>query len=292
LLRMTQPPLGTDVIIGNSWNAFAFWRNDIPLITVERLFVLDSEIYPYKSFAQAAFHDSIVRYGMRRSYAVSSRVIALSEASARSITKVFPWVSPSVIRNAVDIGFFSSDGERPPLEGRDVRILFVGNLSRRKGVDLLIPILDALGDGFVLECATGRDDCRRLREHPRIRTLGRLTLTDVRKAYRRSDVLLLPSRLEGMPRVAMEALACGTPVVASNVSSLPEVVLHGVNGFTCARDSVLEYAEAIRNVTRDQKLYDRMSTAARESAEQRHDLKKMAQAYVECVEGLMQRRRQ
>lgn len=286
LLNRYRAPAGTDLVIGNSWNAFAFRRAGAPLMTVERLFVLDPELARYRSPAQSIFHRTIVRHGLRRSYATSHRVIALSNASARSITRVFPSVNPMVIRSAVDLEFFRPGPPRAPLAERRVRLLFVGNLSRRKGADLLAPILDALGERFALDCLCGRDGRGEVSGHPRIKLHARQSLSAVRTAYQVADLVLMPTRLEGLPRVAMEAIACATPVVSSDASSLPEVVVDDVTGLTCARDNVPAFAKAIRAITTDQQRWDRISAQCRPFAEAHHDLRHMAAKYVAEAEAI------
>ena len=284
-----RPPKGTGVVIGNSWNAFAFKRKNLPLITVERMFVLDDALDPYRSFAQSVFHHTFLRWCLWRSYKTSDSVIALSRDSAASMLRTFPGCDPQVILNAVDLEFFSPGPPRAALAGRPVRMLFVGNLIRRKGADLLAPILDALGDGFVMDYTSGLRMEERLAAHPQANCIGRLSLEEVREAYQGADLLLLPTRLEGLPRAAMEALACGTPVVASRVSSLPEIILDGYNGLTCPRDDVGAFADAIRGLTADQAAYDHMARNARAFAEEHLDLRRMAQAYVSLAESLCRR---
>jgi glycosyltransferase involved in cell wall biosynthesis len=61
-----------------------------------------------------------------------------------------------------------------------------------------------------------------------------------------SDVLCLPSLNEGLPNVALEAMACGLPVVASRVGGVPEIVHEGVNGFLVAPSDPNALAEALR----------------------------------------------
>lgn len=289
-LGLANEPPGTQVIIGNSWNAFAFQRRNIPMICVERLFVLDPAITKYKTAAQRVFHETIVRYGLWRGYHLARCVVALSENSAQSIRKSFPKIDPIVIPNGVNLSFFGIEGKRKPLENRTIELLYVGNMSRRKGVDLLVPIMDRLGEGFVLRCAPGRDKDDSVPRHRRISSLGNLSLEQVRDAYRRADVLLLPSRLEGMPRVILEAMACGLPVVASRASSMPEVVRDGLTGRTCNVDDPDDFANAIVEVVQSQQAYDKMSRASREHAERHHDLEAMAQGYTDLCRKLIEDR--
>lgn len=289
LLAWYRPPEGTDIVIGNSWNAFAFRKRGAPLITVERLFVLDPALRPYRSYAQAVFHETLIRACLQRSYRASARVVALSEDTTRSVSRVFPWSHPVLIRNAVDLDFFRPGGSRKPLAGRTRRLLFVGNLSRRKGADMLRPIMDGLGEGYLLEAICGRDDPAVLLGHPRIRAVGRKSLEEIREAYRSADAVLLPTRLEGLPRVAMEALACGTPVVASDASSLPEIVIDGLNGVLCPREDHQAFARAVRDVLACQTRYDEMATAARRFVEAHHDLTRMAEAFRDCAEEVLGR---
>ena len=236
------------------------------------------------------FHDTIVRHGVTRSYKLAGRTVALSRSSAESMRLVFPGLNPLVIPNGVDLDFFTPPDERRPLAGREIRLLFVGNLSRRKGADLLVPIMERLGERFVLHCASKRDGARSVPKHPRIHSLGSLSLEGVRAAYRDSDILVLPSRLEGMPRVVVEAMACALPVVASRASSMPELVRDGVTGRTCAPDEPADFARAIAELVRSQDEYDAHASASRREALENHDLRRMARTYAElCAELRLKR---
>jgi len=290
ILKAQTMPKGTDIVIGNSWNAFAFKRDDIPLITVERLFVLDNAYKPYKSLMQAVFHNSFLRFWLWRSYTVADSVVALSQNTASAIRMVFPAIEPKVIMNAVDTDFFSPAIGEKPSEKTFTKLLFVGNLSRRKGADMLAPILDELGDGYLLEYTQDRNSNRNGINHRNAHCIGRLDFEGVRKAYRRADLLLLPTRLEGLSRAAMESMSCGTPVISSDASSLPEVVIDGVSGFTCRTDNINSFASKIKALTRNKKQLSNLSQSARQYAEKNFDLKKMAVKYVELAEDLIRRR--
>ncbi len=84
-----------------------------------------------------------------------------------------------------------------------------------------------------------------------------------------ADLFLLPSRNESFGLSALEALACGTPVIATNMGGLPEVVVHGETGFLFPLGAVEEMAEAGVALLRDELLWNRVSGSAREDAVQR-----------------------
>ena len=74
--------------------------------------------------------------------------------------------------------------------------------------------------------------------HPRMIAIGSPNREGLVAAYQSCDILLFPSRLEGFGIAPAEALACGRPVVTTDISALPEVVDHGQNGFLCPRNGL------------------------------------------------------
>ena len=81
-----------------------------------------------------------------------------------------------------------------------------------------------------------------------------------------SDLFLLPSETESFGLSALEAMACGVPVIASNIHGIPEVVLHGETGFLSAVGDVDDMARNALLLLQDDSLRDRMSKAARSRA--------------------------
>jgi glycosyltransferase involved in cell wall biosynthesis len=120
-----------------------------------------------------------------------------------------------------------------------------------------------------------------------MQSLGRLDQEQVRDAYQHADVLLFPTRLEGLPLVAMEAMACGTPVVAHRASSLPEVITDGVDGVLCQLDDVDGFADAIQGLRAEPDRLAAMGSAARATAKERFCLSRMAREYSALFEGLI-----
>lgn len=292
-LKLIKPPAGTQIVVANSLNGIAFKRASTRLVVIERLFVLDPALRPYRSTSQAIVQELLTRHFVSRSYRFADAVVALSEYSADQMKAVFPALQPSVILTGVDTKFFCPAAEgKPPLRNRPVRLLFAGNLIRRKGADMLVPILQKLGDGYELWYTSGLRTADVLKGTPRTRPLGKLTQEQMREAYRNVDILVAPTRLEGLSRVILEALACGTPVVASNSASLPEAVDEKVTGRLCPVDDVAAFAAAIRDMSSNPDCLIEMGRQARVTAEKRFRIDRMVEEYAMLFEGLVAEKRQ
>ncbi|HWE80164.1 MAG TPA: glycosyltransferase [Gaiellaceae bacterium] len=108
---------------------------------------------------------------------------------------------------------------------------------------------------------------------------------DVAPYYRLFDVLLLPSGNEGTPVVAIESLAAGTPVVATKVGGVPDVVEHGVDGFLAAVGDIHGIASALEQLARDPELRAAMGHAGRERTLPRYRVERL----VDDVDALYRR---
>ena len=287
-LRRLPMPTGTDVILTNSWNGFAFARQTAKLAVVEHHCIFDSDYLAYRSAAQAVFHETMVRRFEMASFRSANAVISVSNYTARSLHRSLNVNSTKVIHNGVDTQFFCPSSFEPNKgQNTPFRLLFVGNPSRRKGADLLLPIMRSLGKGYELRYTSGLRDEELGDGDLNLRRLGRLGNLELREEYRNADLLLFPSRLEGFGYAAAEAMACGTPVVASDRSSLPEIVKHGQTGLLCSPTNPEAFAQAIRSLRDDPQLLNEMAANARSSIETHFPLNRMATAYVTLFKQLM-----
>ncbi len=162
-----------------------------------------------------------------------------------------------VLRNGVDLTMFRPM-ERGPLRAKlgltRTTLASVGHLITRKAHDIVIKAMRLLPDCDLLIAGDGPEDAalRALAEEQgvadRVRFLGRLGHAELREVYAASDILILASSREGWANVLLEAMACGTPVVASNVWGTPEVVAAPEAGELMAARTPEACAQAVGRV--------------------------------------------
>ena len=205
------------------------------------------------------------------------RFLTVSDYSARELN-----APPERTR----IIFGGADPERFKPDPVDARrgVLFVGRITPHKGLDRLIDALPA-GAGLTVAGSTGHDPhppeseypqlLRRLAAGRDVEFLGPVPDSDLPALYRQAAVLVLPSvrqtcygrsvevsELLGL--VLLEAMASGTPVVASAVGGVPEIVEHGVTGFLVEPGNVVELGERLEELLWNGALAARMGRRARE----------------------------
>lgn len=103
-------------------------------------------------------------------------------------------------------------------------------------------------------------------------------------AYSATDVFVCPSRQENLPNTIMEAMACGTPVVAFSVGGIPDLVEDGITGCLAAPADAASLAHAIGRVLGDSGMAARMGAAARDKAEREYALPVLVRRYLELYE--------
>lgn len=205
------------------------------------------------------------------------------------------------IGNGVDLAtFFPASGEeRRALRGRlelpEDRVLcvFVGRLTPQKDPDLLLEAwamgrwpdthLILVGDGPLRNRLEARAASGSLAGH--ITFVG--ARTDVAEYLRAADLLVLPSRAEGMSNALLEAMACGIPVVASDLPANREVVgRDGRTGSLVAPGDAAALAEAIRKLVKNPSLRHEIGSAARLLVQSHFDIERVADRYLSLYAGL------
>ena len=204
-------------------------------------------------------------------------VVAVSEEMKRDILKFYD-LQPGqvhVIHNGVDPGKYHPKDGTASLAKFGVRrpfVFFCGRLSRQKGIFDLVAAMDGVPAGTQLVLATGKPDTPELLDELTAALAGRTDVVwihemledpDLVDLYNEAAVFACPSIYETFGIINLEAMACETPVVATSVGGIKEVVVHGETGLLVPPQEPAKLAKAIAKVIEDPTLAARMGEAGR-----------------------------
>jgi len=177
-------------------------------------------------------------------------------------------------------------------------VSFVGRLDPIKGPHLFVLICAKLRKrpvSFVLEGdgPAAPDITRLIRAvnlEDRIIQVGRVSYACVGDLYRSSDVVVVPSFVDGRPLVVQEAQACGVAVVASRVGAIPELIEDGITGSLCEPGNVDDFASKIDLLLSAPAIRLRIGQQGREKVTRSGGLMASLTTYVNAITGQAQRR--
>lgn len=162
-----------------------------------------------------------------------------------------------------------TDRTYAPLQGRKMKILFVGGLSQRKGISYLFEAVKGLKDQIELT-VVGRKAvprCEALNEALKNCTwIETLPHDAVLKLMREQDVFVFPSLFEGFGLVVTEAMAQGTPVITTERTCGPDIITDGENGWLVNAGSAQEIRTKLEFILEHPESLERVGTAALHTA--------------------------
>jgi glycosyltransferase involved in cell wall biosynthesis len=230
---------------------------------------------------------------LRRKLDAARFVVTCTGANVEHLRAIAPRARIHLVYHGLSADFTTllRDADETPRRNGRLRVLGVGRLVAKKGFDTLVDacaVLQARGvpyDALIV----GQDD----KDGDRLRTKIAASGVDLRlpgavgpeellAEYRRAGALCMPCRLlpsdrDGIPNVLVEAMAAGAPVVATNVSGIPELVEHEVNGLLVEPDDPAALADALMRLHEDRDLAHRLTERARETVATRFDGDRSAQ---------------
>lgn len=181
-----------------------------------------------------------------------------------------------VIQNGID--FEDIHNVQPHKSIEYPSILFVGGLSKVKGIDTLlnaVPIIRKKILNLCLYIAGSGPEENKLKElvkelniEENVNFLGYVSEIEKYSYYKSADVCVFPSIYEPFGIVLLEAMACGKPVVASNVGGIPFVVEEGKTGLLFESGNIEDLADKIMTILENEKLREKMGEAGRERAKE------------------------
>ena len=202
----------------------------------------------------------------------AAAVVAVSEGMRADVLAAYPAVPPErvrVIRNGIDTIEYAADPgtdvlRRYGVEPARPTVVFVGRIARQKGLPVLLRAASAVDPGAQLVICAGQPDTPELAaevtalvEHLQetrsgvIWLSGMLAKREVIQLLSHATAFACPSLYEPLGIVNLEAMACGTAVVASRVGGIPEVVDDGETGLLVPPDDPAALADGLNTLLRD-----------------------------------------
>ena len=253
-------------------------------------------------------HDALGQYRdfrtERRFFPLASAVFAGSLEARRVLIDEYR-LDPSRV-HVVPLGV-NGDVFTPPEKGRPgvpwderpqgLRLLYIGPLIRRKGLYTLIEALPVVARSSIPfrlsmvgrgpEEASLRALAGRLGVADRIDFAGFVAEPELVRWYQNADIFIFPSTREGFGLVLVEAMACGLPIVVSDVAPMPEVV--GGAGVLFAHSDPADLAAGILKVAKDPDLRMRLSREGRRLVEEKYLWRRVARQTLDHYERAISR---
>jgi glycosyltransferase involved in cell wall biosynthesis len=229
---------------------------------------------------------------LRRKLEAARFAVTCSDASRVHLRRIAPEAPVHLVYHGLSADIAAALADAPPRPDRGdregpLRVLGVGRIVAKKGFDVLVEACAVLRDRGVPVAVSivGQDDKHAPAVRARIAELGLenvvrledpLGPAELCAAYRAADVCCLPCRVlegdrDGIPNVLVEAMACGTPVVSTAVSGIPELVEDGVNGLLVAPEDPEALAGALERLHGDPALAARLAAAGERTVRERFD---------------------
>lgn len=221
-----------------------------------------------------------------------TRVDAVIRVSKACLPDKFAPGKIHTVPNGVDVTRFPCRLHwRDASDPGPLKLLMVGALTENKNQRMAICLLVScpsatltlLGDGP--ERMSLQAEAQQLGVAHRVRWMG--VQADPSPFYREADLCLLLSRHEAAPFVLLEAMASGTPVVATAVGGIPEVLTDGVNGRLLPAATVESLREVVSSFMQEPASFRRLGSAARQTVERQYTVQHMSAGFMNVVRAAM-----
>ena len=218
----------------------------------------------------------------RRALRGARLVVAWTEWARRGLLAEEPEANVIGHHPGIDLDYWRPAAREPR---ERPRLLFVGGrFAEKGGFDILAALQGRLGSAVDLDVVT-RDDVPQA-EGVRVHRLDPAS-PELLRLYQQADLLVLPTYGDTNPWVLLEAMACGTPAVSSDVGAIPELLDEGRAGTVVPHGDRDALAGALDALLADGSRRARLGAAARERCEQRYDARRQFPALVTRLRELL-----
>jgi len=229
----------------------------------------------------------------------AKKIIAVSNENKKLIIKNYPISKPEIIYAGYDPKIFNIKEYNKEevinkynitYSGQKI-ILFAGRLSYLKGVDILLKASKQYERENVITIIAGNGDLRKqlkdLAKQLEVKDIyfvGHKSQNKLKELYNIADVFVMPSRMEAFGLVAIEAIACGTPVICSNSGGMKEYINLNV-GKIVKNEDVEDLAKTIKETLHELDKYKKedLSNYAETNFSQEKSMKRLLEIYNEII---------
>jgi glycosyltransferase involved in cell wall biosynthesis len=191
-----------------------------------------------------------------------------------------------VIPNYINTAVFKPLAEIRKEPGR---ICFVGDLRKQKNLSLLLQAMRDIEDVKLIVIGNGSLRNALIEEAKEldidVQFQGNLPNYELPTELNRSEIFVLPSLYEGHPKALLEAMACGLPVIGTDVPGIREVIVHGQTGYLC-QPTPEDMRKAIIRVLGDKELSRQMGERAREFVVESYSIEKVLEQELVVLNSL------
>lgn len=243
-----------------------YWRSARRIMEEERL------KRPDWASTLIGFNDSAQKLQRKENeLSLADQIIVASSFTKRTLDEYPGKLAPVTV---IPYGFPKVADHRTwqNLNGRPLKLLFVGSLSQRKGIANVFEVVKTLGDRVLLTIVGKKpvDDCIPLNQSLTLHHwIPSLPHAEILKLMQANDVLVFPSLFEGFGLVITEAMSQGTPVITTDRTAGADLIDHGVNGWLVQAGSTESLLICIEKLINDTSQVERAGKAAMETASKR-----------------------
>ena len=247
----------------------------------------------FTNFAQQSYLCTVGRWIFKN----VTRIICLTRSDAYEVMKYgADEAKIRIVPNAVDLNLFKPSKAK----SNDPLFVWVGRFIPEKGLPYLVNATEIvvrecknakfilIGDGPMLPLIKKIVRKSGLDDH--VKFTGFMGAKLVSHVLSKATAFVFPSLKEGMPKAVLEAMACGLPIVASNISGIDEFVKDEYNGLLVPPRNPQALAETIVNVINDKRLATKLGVNARKTVETNHNwntiLNVLDSIYEEALDAL------
>jgi glycosyltransferase involved in cell wall biosynthesis len=252
---------------------------------------------PFRIFSPDLYLMKRVRKVVIQNERARSELVSAGKIEPEQVTVISIGVDTSEFNADIDVGNVK---EKYGLNDKTT-VLFSSDIIPRKGVEYLIRaaniVINQLGYKNTLFLLKGKasekvylENMRKLIEdyklEENVKIVGYIPWGDLKRLYVASDIYVLPSLEEPCPTSLLEPLACGKPLIGTNVGGIVTMIKNGWNGFLVEPANEKELAKKIKYLVDHPEKWDEMGKNSRRLAEEEFDWSKIAEKYLKVYEEM------